>query len=418
MRVCKFGGAALRDGEAFRAVRDIVRSEPARQVIVPSAPGKRGSRDEKITDLLYACQDAASNGRAFSHLFDRVASRYREIAAVLGLPAPDEDLRQVYAGLREGASPAWAASRGEWLCGRLLGAYLGFPVLDAAQVIRFDGQGRLDTAETLALLRSALRGPCVLPGFYGADGAGTVFTLSRGGSDVTAALAAAACNADVYENWKDVQGVFSADPALVPDALYIPRMSYREQRALSLLGGQVLSEAAISPVRQAGVALNIRSFLAPGHPGTWIGPAFGGGKHAEAIAVTGRRELVLHRLERLGGGQALAQAALKAGLPLERAACDADALCLTLRKDEALPPSLPGLAERAWKQERAAAVAVIGEGLARMDAPARFAAALSSAGVGALSMHMPPDGLYITALIREEQYAPAVHALYDAFIRR
>ncbi|MBQ9195847.1 MAG: aspartate kinase, partial [Clostridia bacterium] len=218
MRVCKFGGTALRDGKAFRAVREIVRSEPARQVIVASAPGKRDGRDEKVTDLLYACQDAACGGRAFSHLFDRVAGRCREIAAELGLPAPDDDLRQVYGGLREGCSPSWAASRGEWLSARLLGAYLGFPVIDAAQVIRFDSRGGLDEESSLSLLRQALRGPCVVPGFYGADGEGTVFTLSRGGSDVTAALAAAACNADVYENWKDVEGVRAADPALVADA--------------------------------------------------------------------------------------------------------------------------------------------------------------------------------------------------------
>ena len=418
MRVCKFGGAALRDGEAFQSVRSIVQAEPSRQVIVPSAPGKRDSRDEKITDLLYACQSAASDGRAFSHLFDRIASRYREIAAALGLPAPDEDLRQVYAGLREGASPAWAASRGEWLSGRLLGAYLGFPTLDAAQVIRFDGQGRLDTAETLALLRKTLHGPCVLPGFYGADGTGTVYTLARGGSDVTAALAAAACNADVYENWKDVRGVFSADPDLVPDALYIPRMTYREQRALSLLGGQVLSEDAVAPVRQAGVPLNIRSFLSPGHPGTWIGPAFSGEKRSEAIAVTGQTKLTLYRLERQDGGEDLAQATLKAGLAPYRMAADADALCLTLKKDEALPQALHRLYERAWQQEHAAAVSVIGEGLSRMDGAARFAAALSAAGIGVLSLHMPPEGLYITALIPGDRFAPAINAVYDAFIRR
>ncbi|MBQ7455731.1 MAG: aspartate kinase, partial [Clostridia bacterium] len=153
MIVCKFGGAALRDAEGFTRVRRIVESDRERRVIVPSAPGKRHAGDEKITDLLYACQAAASAGQSFAHLFDRVAGRYRQIAAELGLPVPDEALRVVYQGLKAGAGAAWAASRGEYLSALLLSAYLGLPLLDAAEVIRFDLAGRLLPEETRRLLR-------------------------------------------------------------------------------------------------------------------------------------------------------------------------------------------------------------------------------------------------------------------------
>lgn len=416
MLVCKFGGAALCDADAFRRVKKIVEAQPLRQVIVPSAPGRRDAKDEKITDLLYACQSAAEAGRGFSHLFDRAAGRYREIAARLGLPAPDDDLRAVFHGLREDATPAWAASRGEWLSGRLLAVYLGLPWIDAAEVIRFDADGRLLEEETMERLRR-MPTPCVLPGFYGADERGRVFTFPRGGSDVTAALAAAARNADACENWKDVRGVFAADPVLVADAACVPAMTYRELRALSRLGAQVLAEEAVAPVRRAGVPLVVRSFLEPRHPGTRIGPAFGGQPSAEAIGVTGRQGLRLYRLERLDGGEALTRAALNAGLPLFRLAADADALCLALRREEALPDALEALADRAW-QHRAAAISAVGEGLSRADGAARFAAALSAAGIRAFSLHMPPDGLCITALIPEEDYARGINALYDAFIRR
>ena len=113
MIVCKLGGAALADAAGFRQAEAIARANTDRRVLVVSAPGRRGPADEKITDLLYACQSEAKAGRGFGHLFDRVAARFREIADALGLPAPDAALRQVYQGLRDGGTPDWAASRGE-----------------------------------------------------------------------------------------------------------------------------------------------------------------------------------------------------------------------------------------------------------------------------------------------------------------
>ena len=414
MRVCKFGGASLCDAAAFRRVRKIVEQNGDRQIIVPSAPGKRNAEDEKITDLLYACQTAAADGRGFSHLFDRIAARYRQIAGDLGLPAPDEALRAVYGGIRQGASPAWAASRGEWLCARLLSAYLGLPMTDAAEVIRFDRAGRLLEEETQALLQGLT--PCVLPGFYGADAAGEIHTFPRGGSDVTGALAAAALNADVYENWKDVPGVFAADPALVSGARPVGEMTYRELRALSRLGAQVLAEDAVAPVRRAGVALHVRSALEPGHPGTRIHAAFGRERAPAALGVTGRTGLTLWRLERMNGGPELARAALEAGLSLERLAADEDALCLLLPGREPLPETLRDGAERCLERRGLAALSVVGEGLSRIDGAARLSHALSAAGLPVLSLHLPPEGLYITAVIPEGEYAAGVRAAYDAFI--
>ena len=419
MRVCKFGGASLRDAAGFRQAARIVAAAPDRRVIVVSAPGKRGRQDEKITDLLYACHGAAAAGRAFSHIFDRVAQRFRDIASSLQLPVPDDALRFVYHGLREGRSAAWAASRGEYLCGALLSRYLRLPLLDAAQVIRFDASGVLLQEETLRLLTAALgdgRG-AVLPGFYGADAAGGIHTFPRGGSDVTGALAAAALHAEVYENWKDVRGVYAADPALVPDARCVSDMTYRELRAYSRLGAGVLHEAAVAPVRQAGVRLNIRSSLDPAHPGTWVHASFGAPESAAVTGITGRTGLTLARLERIGKGAELARAALALSLPLERLALDEDTLCLTLRGGPQALSTLAEGAERSVLRERLAALSVVGEGLSRMDAAARLAAALSAAGAPLLSLHQPPAGLYITALIPQEAYPRAVGAAYDAFLR-
>jgi len=419
MRVCKFGGTSLCDAAAFRQAGAIVRAESDRRILVVSAPGRREPGDEKLTDLLYACQAAAAAGQPFGHLFDRAAGRFRQIAEQLGLPPPNDALRQVYQGLQAGAPAAWAASRGEWLCAGLFSQYLQLPLLDAAEVIRFDAAGALQADATLSLLRKALgRLPgCVLPGFYGADGQGTVHTFPRGGSDVTAALAAAAVNADVYENWKDVRGVFAADPALVPDARCIADMSYGELRVLSRLGARVLHEDAVAPVRQAGIPLNIRSSAEPRHPGTWIHAAFGPAERPAAIGVTGLQEVSLLRAECLNGGWKLAAEALAAPGNLLRLAADEDALCLLLKSPDALPAALTETAQRLRRQEHLAALSVVGSGLGRAEGAARFSAALSAAGIPVLSLHQPPEGLYMTAVIAQADYSPGIRAAYDAFLR-
>ena len=414
MRVCKFGGAALRDGAGFRRAAEILRSAADRQVAVVSAPGRGVNGEEKITDLLYACQSAAVTGRGFGHLFDRIAARYRQIALELGLPAPDDALREIYGGIKGGASPAWAASRGEWLSAGLLAAYLDWPRAEAAECVRFESGGGLREAETAARLRT-LPLPCVLPGFYGAEEEGVLRTFPRGGSDVTGALAAAALNADVYENWKDVRGVCAADPALVPGAAWVGEMTYRELRALSTLGGQVMAEEAVAPVRAAGVALNIRSYIEAEHPGTWVRPAFGGEKRAAAIAVTGQRERTLHRLERMDGGGILARTALSTGLPLSLLSADADSVQLLLPEGEPLPEGLRDRADTVRTQPRAAEISLVGEGLHRLDAAARFCAALSGAGVRTLALHFPSDGLFITAVVPREDYETGIRAVYAAF---
>ncbi len=224
MIVAKFGGSSLADAAQFRKVKEIVEMNHERKYIVPSAPGKRGPGDDKITDLLYAAHRAASEGKAFRHLLERIQARYEEIADELQI---DMDFGKEFAvieeNLKKGATPDYAASRGEYLNGRLLARYLEMPFVDAAEVVRFSADGRLKEEETNTLIgdRLATLRRAVIPGFYGAEEDGTVRTFSRGGSDVSGALVARAVNADIYENWTDVTGFRMADPRIVPDAQYI-----------------------------------------------------------------------------------------------------------------------------------------------------------------------------------------------------
>ena len=190
MLVCKFGGSSLADAKQFQKVKDIITRDPLRRYVVPSAPGKRGPGDEKITDLLYACQSAAAGGRNFKHIFERIAFRYTEIAEELQVDFPQEWLDEVCEQIGSGASPMLAASRGEYLSGKLLARYLGVPFVDAAEVIRFTRDGHLDEEKTNELLSARLLPleRAVVPGFYGADEDGRIVTFSRGGSDVSGSL--------------------------------------------------------------------------------------------------------------------------------------------------------------------------------------------------------------------------------------
>lgn len=279
VKAAKFGGTSLADGMCLQRVARLLESDPSRRLAVVSAPGKRREGDEKVTDLLLAGQ------------FRRVWSRFDRMAEQLGLPPPDKPDPRLL------THSAYAASRGEAMCARLLAAYLGWRFVDAAQVICFDAKGRLLERETLFRLRAALssdEGGVVLPGFYGAKANGEICLFPRGGSDITGALAAEAAGAAVYENWTDVCGVRRADPRVLPDAPRIERMHYDELRALAEAGAQVIHESALEPVQRAGIPMHIRNTFAPEAGGTYVTSEAG---KSGLTALAGRGGRYLMRLK-------------------------------------------------------------------------------------------------------------------------
>ncbi len=272
-KTVKFGGSSLADAEQFKKVKAIITSDPDRRFVVPSAPGKRYSNDIKITDLLYTCQKLAAEGADFSEELGKIRARYLEIAKALELTFdPTDELDRIAYRLKEGATKDYAASRGEYLNGLLLSNYLGFPFVDAADVVCFNENGTLLMTETMMAMREVLGklDHAVIPGFYGAGPNGEIITFSRGGSDITGSLVARAVRAQIYENWTDVSGVLVADPRIVPNAAVINTITYEELRELSYMGATVLHEDAIFPVRAAGIPINIRNTNEPEAPGTLI----------------------------------------------------------------------------------------------------------------------------------------------------
>ena len=257
LKVLKFGGSSMADAQQLSKVRSIVESDPSRRVVVVSAAGKRFKNDHKITDLLYLCHAPLQYGVSCDAVFDMVRSRYLEIRDELGLSTP---LEQEFDALRrkmdKGISADELVSRGEYFAARLMADYLGFDFLDSTMWLHFRMDGTVDQEVSYQALQRAASGRrVVIPGFYGA-------------------LAAAALDADVYENWTDVSGFLMADPKIVPDPRPIERITYAELRELSYIGAQVLHEGTVSPVREKNIPLNIRNTNQPEHPGTMIREAF------------------------------------------------------------------------------------------------------------------------------------------------
>ena len=249
-KVVKFGGSSLASAEQFEKVGNIIRADKGRRFVVPSAPGKRFPTDTKVTDMLYACYDAAEAGEDFKEQLSAIKARYDEIISGLKLTLDlTNDFKAIEKNFIAKAGKDYAASRGEYLNGKVMAEYLGFPFVDSAEVIFFTENGDFDAERTQTVLSARLsKLDCaVVPGFYGSFGRGAsetvpaerVKTFSRGGSDVTGSIVAKAVQADVYENWTDVSGFLIADPRIIPNPQAIDTITYKELRELAYMGGGI-----------------------------------------------------------------------------------------------------------------------------------------------------------------------------------
>ena len=274
MKVCKFGGSSVADASQIKKVKAILDSDKERTIVVVSAPGKRFSGDEKVTDMLLSCAEMVQKGVSSKEKFEDVKNRYRDIAEGLGLGRDiiDEDLETVYKTIEGGAGRDYAASRGEHLNAKLIAKYLGWNYIETEECIVIGENNKIEN-ESYSNLASLIENgkKYVIPGFYGRSPSGEVRCFSRGGSDITGAIAARAVMADVYENWTDVSGVYSSDPRFVKSAHVIPALSYKMVRELSEVGASVFHEEAIAPAVEVNIPINIRNTNSPEDAGTIIG---------------------------------------------------------------------------------------------------------------------------------------------------
>ncbi|MCI7606274.1 MAG: aspartate kinase [Spirochaetales bacterium] len=274
MKVCKFGGSSVADASQIKKVKAILDKDQDRSIVVVSAPGKRFSGDEKVTDMLLLCAEIVNKGNSSKDKFGDVKNRFRDIAEGLGLgrDALEEELDVVLKNIESGAGKDYAASRGEHLNAILISKYFGWNYIETEKCIVIGENNKIEEesySNLAALINKNEK--YVIPGFYGRSPSGEVRCFSRGGSDITGAIAARAVMADVYENWTDVSGVYSSDPRFVKSAHVIPSISYKMVRELSEVGASVFHEEAIAPVVEVNIPINIRNTNSPEDDGTIIG---------------------------------------------------------------------------------------------------------------------------------------------------
>ncbi len=262
IKVVKFGGSSLASAEQFEKVKNIVTADPSRKIVIVSAPGKRFSGDTKVTDLLYICKAHLKYNAPCTDIFNQIRERYINIKRDCKLTVDIEsDLDEIERKLSKNTPTDYIASRGEFLCAKLMAEYLGYHFVESAKWLVFNHDGRVNFEVSYEKLREiyAHHDRIVIPGFYGALPDGTIKVFSRGGSDITGSLAAAAIGADAYENWTDVSGMLMADPRIVENPKPIDKITFAEMRELSCMGAEVLHEDAVFPLRNKDIPLYIKN---------------------------------------------------------------------------------------------------------------------------------------------------------------
>lgn len=149
VKVAKFGGSSVSDAIQFAKVKKIIEADPDRKYVVVSAPGKRFSEDNKVTDLLYLCKTHVEHNVPYDQVLQVIYDRYKSIELHLGLDAKmDEEFAEIKKNLEKGITEDYIASRGEYLNAILMAAYLGYDFVDTANIIQFDEHGRFLSNQT------------------------------------------------------------------------------------------------------------------------------------------------------------------------------------------------------------------------------------------------------------------------------
>ena len=433
-KVVKFGGSSLASARQFKKVGDIIRADKSRRYVIPSAPGKRNSKDTKVTDMLYECYGAASTGASYKKLLEAIKARYQEIIDGLDLNLNlDHEFATIEENFVKGIGKDYAASRGEYLNGIVMANYLGYEFIDAAEVIFFDENGNFEAELTNKELSERLEHVerAVIPGFYGSKHDGSIKTFSRGGSDVTGSIVARAIHADLYENWTDVSGFLVTDPRIVENPEDIETITYKELRELAYMGAGVLHEDAIFPVRKEGIPINIRNTNRPEDKGTLIVESTCRKPRYTITGIAGRKGFCAINIEKammnseVGFGRKVLGVFEKYGISFEHMPSGIDTMTIMVHQDEfeeyeqsviagihrAVEPDLVDL------EADLALIAVVGRGMkGTRGTVGRIFSALAHARINVKMIDQGSSELNIIIGVKNSDFETAIKAIYDIFI--
>ena len=435
VKVVKFGGSSLADAKQFKKVADIIKDDPDRRYVVPSAPGTRFAGDIKVTDMLIELYDLAAKGDELDGQLAKIKERYDDI--IKGLKLKDFSLDEEFAAIKSellyNPTCDYAASRGEYLNGLIMAEYLGFEFVDSKDVIFFNEEHGLNTYKTEKRVSERLKNVeyAVVPGFYGSDKEGQIMTFSRGGSDITGSIVAAAVKADVYENWTDVSGFLAADPRIVDNPVGIDMITYRELRELSYMGASVLHEDAIFPVRSVGIPINIKNTNKPKDKGTWIVESTGHKPEYVITGIAGKKGFCAVSIVKalmnseIGFGRKVLQAFEESDISFEHMPSGIDTMTVVVHADEFIPKEqkVVSAIHRLTEPDAVeietdlALIAVVGRGMKSTRGTAgRIFAALSHADVNVRMIDQGSSELNIIIGVENADFEKAIKSIYDIFV--
>ncbi|MCQ6277729.1 aspartate kinase [Bacillus sp. EB600] len=447
MKVVKFGGSSLASGEQLEKVFEIVISDSDRKVVVVSAPGKRFSDDIKVTDLLIACaEQALTTGNTDAEL-KAVLERYENIAKELNLsPNIIDTIRK---DLLERLNADKTNSEqfidllkasGEDNNAKLVAAYFQSKGVEASYVNPKEGgllvtnepgnaQVLPDSYNRLYLLRER-SGILVFPGFFGYNEDGEVVTFSRSGSDITGSILANGLKADLYENFSDVDAVYSVNPNIIKDPKEIREITFREMRELAYGGFSVFHDEALYPAFQAGVPVNVKNTNNPIAPGTLIvnqrtnqnGPVIGISSEKGFCNIYVRKYLMNREI---GFGSKLLKILEDYGLSYEHTPSGIDDLSVILRysqMDNEMEQEIVSRIQHELKADEVhvipniALIMVVGEGMRHnIGTMARASKALAHAAINIEMINQGSSEVSMMFGVKEKDEKRAVEALYEEF---
>jgi aspartate kinase len=436
MLVMKFGGTSLGGREPIDNVVRLVRGRLARKPILVC------SAHSKVTDLLLDGARAAAAGRPD---VEPIAAREREVIRSLALPESlvADDLRrlgELFQGLsllREltPRSLDHVAAFGERMCVKVIAALLKRRKIPATAVAADEAGLVTDTRyqratplpesyENLARSLRAVKGVPVVTGFIGRDKDGNVTTLGRSGSDYTATIVGRAVGAEEVEIWKDVDGVLTADPRIVPHAKPVDQLTYAEASELAYYGAKVIHPSTIHPAMEGGIPVRVLNTFDPAAPGTVIVPSrAGSGGGPVVTSIASKRHI---RLVNIASGRMLGQSGFMAGVfeafrrhdvVIDLIATSEVSVTVSVDRPDGLAAAVDELRSIAQVdvEESCALVAVVGEGLGHtVGVAGRVFSAVAAAGVNVRAISFGATKTNLQLVVAEGDANRTVAALHAA----
>ncbi|AGK53815.1 aspartate kinase [Bacillus sp. 1NLA3E] len=447
MKVVKFGGSSLASGEQVEKVFQIVLNDSERKIVVVSAPGKRFADDIKVTDLLIACAERYLECGDAQELVDSIIERYSTIANELGLSTDiikkiKGDLLELLNGDKSSPERYLDAVKasGEDNNAKLVAAYFQHRGVEASYVNPKEagllvsnepGNAQVlpESYDRLYSLRER-SGIVIFPGFFGYNEFGEVLTFSRSGSDITGSILANAIKADLYENFTDVDAVYSVNPSIVQNPKEIRELTYREMRELSYAGFSVFHDEALIPAFRAGIPVNVKNTNNPSAPGTRIvnarsltsGPVVGIASDGGFCSIYVSKYLMNREI---GFGRKLLQILEDFGFSYEHIPSGIDDISIILSQGQMSPENETAIVNRIKNELHAdevsvvhdlALIMVVGEGMRHnVGTTSRAAKALANAHVNIEMINQGSSEVSMMFGVKEELEKRAVQALYHEF---